>query len=82
MKNLLLTIIIAFFTFQAFSQSVPQGMRYQAVARDEAGKTLDNENISLQISLRAGEKGDVLYTERHQVTTNQLGLFSITIGEG
>src|SRR5690606_32468424 len=36
----------------------------------------------LQISLRAGEKGDVLYTERHQVTTNQLGLFSITIGEG
>ncbi|MBK7428808.1 MAG: hypothetical protein IPI60_18220 [Saprospiraceae bacterium] len=82
MKNLLLTIFVAFFTFQAFSQSVPQGMRYQAVARDEAGKTLDNENISLQISLRAGEKGDVLYTERHQVTTNQLGLFSITIGEG
>jgi hypothetical protein len=82
MKNLLLTILIAFFTFQGFSQSVPQGMRYQAVARDESGKTIDNEIISLQISLRAGEKGDVLYTERHQVTTNQLGLFSITIGEG
>lgn len=66
----------------AFSQSVPQGMRYQAVARDEAGKTIDNQTIALQISLRAGEKGEVLYTERHEVTTNQLGLFSITIGEG
>jgi acetyltransferase-like isoleucine patch superfamily enzyme len=83
MKNLLLTLlIVAFHTFMAFSQSVPQGMRYQAVARDEAGKTIDNETIMLQISLRAGEKGDVLYTERHEVTTNQLGLFSITVGEG
>jgi hypothetical protein len=83
MKNLLLTLlIVVLHTFIAFSQSVPQGMRYQAVARDEAGKTIDNETIALQISLRAGEKGDILYTERHEVTTNQLGLFSITVGEG
>jgi UDP-3-O-[3-hydroxymyristoyl] glucosamine N-acyltransferase len=81
-KIILFILFIAFNSGIVFSQSVPQGMRYQAVARDEAGKTIDGENISIQISLRAGEKGDVLYTERHQVTTNQLGLFSITIGEG
>jgi acetyltransferase-like isoleucine patch superfamily enzyme len=81
-KIILFIVFIALSTSFAFSQSVPQGMRYQAVARDESGKTIDNEMVLLQISLRAGEKGDILFTERHEVTTNQLGLFSITIGEG
>ncbi len=81
-KIILFILFIALSGSVAFSQSVPQGMRYQAVARDDAGKTIDNEKISLQISLRAGEKGDILFTERHEVVTNQLGLFSITIGEG
>ncbi|MBK7428814.1 MAG: hypothetical protein IPI60_18250 [Saprospiraceae bacterium] len=81
-KILLFIIFIALSTSFAFSQSVPQGMRYQAVARDADGKTIDNQKVSLQISLRAGEDGDILFTERHDVTTNQLGLFSITIGSG
>ncbi len=81
-KILFFILFIGLFASPIFGQSVPQGMRYQAVARDYDGKVIDNQSISLQISLKAGEKGDVLYTERHQVTTTQLGLFSITIGEG
>ena len=63
-----------------WAQSIPQGMRYQAVARDADGNVIENQRISLKISLKAGDQGDALYQEAHHVTTNQMGLFSITIG--
>ncbi len=83
MKNYLLILLFLSVTFSAIhAQMVPQGMRYQAVARDAAGKVLENQKIALRLTLKAGEQGDVYYTELQQVTTNQLGLFSLTIGEG
>ncbi len=67
----------------AFAQSVPQGMRYQAVARDLAGNPLKNTFISIRIGIRTGEAtGDLVYQETHHVTTDQGGLFAITIGGG
>jgi len=83
MKNLFLLLVFMIIGgLSAYAQQVPQGMRYQAVARDMDGKLIENQPISLQISLKAGERGEVLYTEQHRVTTNALGLFSITVGSG
>lgn len=83
MKNSLLILLFLFAALSAIqAQMVPQGMRYQAVARDASGQVIENQKVALRLTLKAGEKGDALYTELHQVTTNQLGLFSITIGEG
>lgn len=83
MKNLLLLIFMTMLCgVSAYAQQVPQGMRYQAVARDVDGQVINEQPISLQIHLRAGERGEVLYTEQHRVSTNSLGLFAVTVGGG
>ena len=83
MKNLILLLLFTMIGgLSVYGQQVPQGMRYQAVARDLDGKVIENQPISLQISLKAGERGEILYTEQHRVKTNSLGLFVVTVGGG
>ena len=65
------------------AQGVPQGMQYQAVARNNKGEILANEPVSLKMSLLTqGLTNDVYYVENHNVITNQFGLFTLVIGEG
>jgi enhancing lycopene biosynthesis protein 2 len=79
--SLLLGLLIVGQTLNA--QSVPQGMKYQAVARDMKGQTLANQDLQLRISLYADPlKKAIDYIEIHKVITNELGLFSLTVGEG
>jgi uncharacterized protein (TIGR02145 family) len=62
---------------------VPQGIPYQAVARDNAGNLIKNQNIALRFSIHDGTaNGAVVYSETHSVTTDALGLFSVKIGGG
>ncbi|GAB4290937.1 MAG: hypothetical protein Kow0068_16300 [Marinilabiliales bacterium] len=62
---------------------VPEGFNYQGVARDNQGDAITNQNISLRISIHSGSStGTQLYTETHNLTTNEFGLFSLIIGEG
>ncbi|AEE48227.1 hypothetical protein Halhy_0315 [Haliscomenobacter hydrossis DSM 1100] len=59
------------------------GMNYQAVARDVFGKLLAKQTIALKISFSSGEgEAKSHYSEIHQVTTDELGLFNLVIGEG
>lgn len=59
------------------------GMNYQAVARDAFGKLLANQNISLKLSFATNSiDNKTYYSEIHQVTTDELGMFSLVIGEG
>ena len=61
----------------------PQGIPYQAVARDNAGNLIKNQNIALRFSIHDGTaNGAVVYSETHSVTTDALGLFSVKIGGG
>ncbi len=82
----LITILSAFFFLLftgAYAQDVPLGMQYQAVARDLQGNILSNQTITLKISLVSNTKShDVYYSEIHEPTTNQLGLFTLVIGAG
>ena len=65
------------------AQGVPQGMKYQGVARDADGNVLANERIALKISLNGENTPKLInYSEVHEVLTNQLGLFTLTVGEG
>ncbi|WP_018622690.1 hypothetical protein [Spirosoma luteum] len=68
----------------AFGQMVPRGMKYQAVARDLTGAVMANQEIALKINLTSPQAkgGQVHYSETHTVTTNQFGLFTLTVGEG
>ena len=66
----------------AFGQS-PDKFKFQAVARDAANLPYSNANIAVRVSLvRDGVSGVVDYSERHEVTTTDLGVFDLEIGGG
>lgn len=86
MKHIFKFSILVFWLFlnqNMYAQSVPQGMRYQAVARDLSGNPLKNTYISIRIGIRSGDaNGDLVYRETHHVTTDNGGQFAITVGGG
>lgn len=68
----------------SYSQMIPKGMYYQAVARNLEGKVIANERVGMKIilySIRDGQRVDY-YSEIHETTTNAQGLFNLIIGEG
>lgn len=82
-KHLILAIAFCLASLFAFAQSVPQGINYQAVARDSKGAPLSLQDIGLRVSLRAGDAtGKTVYEELHQLKTNELGMFQLVIGQG
>ncbi len=84
MKKLLILIsLTVLFVPLMNSQTVPQGMKYQAVARDLSGEVMANQQVFLKIQLYSNIDSPMIhYTEAHATSTNQFGLFSLVIGEG
>jgi len=75
--------ILALLTFSGLlNAQAPQLIRYQGVARDAAGMPIANGTIQVQFEIHnTSAIGPVIYTENHTgVTTNQFGLFNLTIG--
>lgn len=69
-------------TITVLSQA-PEGLNYQAIARDGNGSLLANQAIQVRFSLHSGSPvGAVTYAETHNSTTNDYGLFSLIIGAG
>jgi hypothetical protein len=64
--------------------TVPGGINYQAVARDNYGKEIVNTDIEVQFTIRSGSPtGTVVYQEVFtDVTTSRYGVFSLVIGKG
>jgi hypothetical protein len=76
---LLLTFLTA---LQTFSQT-PQAINYQAVARNAQGLIIPAQNINIRFSIIDGSvSGTVLYQETQSATTNNYGLFTLSIGKG
>jgi hypothetical protein len=83
MKKIILTTFAIFIAaIQLCFAQVPQGMSYQAVARDAGGIILSNQNICIQSAITDGSGGAVAYKETFNINTNQLGLFTLKIGTG
>ncbi len=68
---------LVFISFSLFSQ-VPQGFSYQAVARDAEQNPLVNTSMVVHFSIYSGTD-ELIWKEMHDVTTNDLGLFSLVI---
>ncbi|MEO0788387.1 MAG: hypothetical protein AAFY36_06995 [Bacteroidota bacterium] len=66
----------------ALAAQVPQGINYQAVARDGNGDILSNQNVTVVFNLRNSSNGFIDYVETHNTSTNEFGLFNVIIGEG
>tara|TARA_B100000963_G_scaffold59490_1_gene47519 strand:+ start:2902 stop:5322 length:2421 start_codon:yes stop_codon:yes gene_type:complete len=59
------------------------GINYQGAATDSDGAKLVDQNISLRTSvLQGGVEGTISYSETHNTTTDQFGLFNVVIGQG
>ena len=85
MKTQLRILLLIFFCLSIESNyaQAPQAIPYQAVARDNAGNLLANQNISLRFGIfpvPAG--GTLIYQETHSVTTNAFGFFTVNVGQG
>ena len=80
--NLVLAFCFLIFTNILLAQA-PPFMNYQAVARDNSGAVLQNQAISVRLSIHTvTPNGTIIYQETHLDTTNQFGLFSVLIGNG
>jgi hypothetical protein len=78
---ILMLLIVA--TATDLLAQAPQSFKYQSIARDGADVLISDANIHLEISIHdLTPSGTVVYKERHNVTTNSLGLFTISVGAG
>ncbi|MCX6271665.1 MAG: collagen-like protein, partial [Bacteroidetes bacterium] len=82
MKKYFVVLVCVLSSYIVFSQS-PQAFKYQAVTRGIDGNVLVNQHIQMRLSILAGDpNGGVVYSETHNVTTNEFGLVTLNIGGG
>jgi len=82
MKKITLSMVMITIAITVLAQS-PQAFKYQAVARDNAGNVLANQNVSFKIVIeKESISGPAVYREIHDTTTNELGLVNLEIGNG
>ena len=85
-KLFLLFLTVNFIQPISWSQQSPQGIPYQAAARSLDGSLIADRTIGIQFTLYFFEnESDIRkdhYSEFHRITTDALGLFSVTIGKG
>ena len=77
-----LLIVCIFVGVPFFLHSQDQGFNYQAVASDDFGEPLANEEIDVRFLIKSGNpNGPNVYQEDHNnIRTNAFGLFSVVIG--
>ena len=77
---LTLTMLLALATAQA---QAPQAFSYQAIATDNLGKELTDRAIGIRASVLQGSPaGTAVWVETHAVSTDEFGLFTLSIGQG
>jgi hypothetical protein len=82
MKKLIISFLLLLLLMEVKSQ-VPQGINYQAVARNNSGAVIPAQNVNVRFSiLDVTATGTILYQETHAATTNNFGLFTVVIGRG
>lgn len=82
MKKCILMLFLGIMIFHAFAQT-PEGIIYQAEARDSEGNLYKNVSLDVQISiLQDHTEGDIVWVGNHQITTNNYGMFVLVIGTG
>jgi hypothetical protein len=78
MKSLILILFACIYTCIAEAQA-PRKIPYQAVARNNQGDPIANQNISVRFQIQDSLL-NTLFQEDQQTSTNTLGLFQLQIG--
>ena len=83
MKNIIALCIFFGTTFMAFGQVAPSSINYQSILRNSNGSAVPNQNISVRFSVLQGSTlGTYVFQEEHTVTTTDIGLINLKIGQG
>jgi microcystin-dependent protein len=83
MKQFTLFFACTLIAFCMHAQNSGKGFSYQAVARGADGEILISQNIELQFGLYPGQGATTpSWQETHVATTDQFGVFSVTVGKG
>jgi len=89
MKKELLFIALCFCTAlslmgQVSGEQQAPGFNFQALARDAGGKLMPMQSLEMRVFLfqHEGPSKNTLYAETHEIVTDDLGLFSLSIGNG
>jgi hypothetical protein len=82
-KQIVIGMLLACSTLLVAQTNAPNGINYQAIARNQNGSVYVNQNVSVRISILSGSaQGTLLYSETHTAQTNVFGLFNLAIGRG
>lgn len=82
MKRLLLTLIVFGLCLMVIGQE-PESFSYKTIVRAATGEPIASKTVSIRVSIVLETNPEsVIYSELHHPLTNQLGLVSLTIGEG
>ena len=72
-----LLLILLCFPLIVFGQNFPQGINYQAFARDTNGNVMMNQVLTIKFSIISDTTTSTIsWQETHPVTTNDYGLFT------
>ncbi|MCF8450911.1 MAG: hypothetical protein K9G49_13645, partial [Taibaiella sp.] len=81
-KAAYLLLLTCCFAVRSYAQA-PQGIPYQASARNSGGAVLASTSISVRFTIRESiSTGTITYRETHTATTSTDGIFSLTVGQG
>ena len=80
MKKIILGFLLVFISITSYSQGVPQGINYQAIARDTLGNEILNQNLTIKLTVLSN--GTNVWEELHSTSTNNYGLFTLIVGQG
>jgi len=78
-KPFTIVLCLILFSMVALAQT-PQGINYQAIARDASGNALTSQKVSLRFTILTGNT--INYQETTSLTTNSFGLIAYVIGSG
>jgi hypothetical protein len=76
-------ILLAFIVLPTVNAQAPQGFNYQATVRNSAGALIINQNVLFKFNIMLNSQTSLpMYSETHQVPTDDLGQVNLTVGTG
>ena len=78
-----LLILLACLSLMNSNAQAPQGIPYQSVIRNGSGALLINQAVHIRFSIHDSTMlGTIVYQETHTTTTSNLGMITLSIGQG
>ncbi len=77
MKSYIIALSLLLLSIVSYAQA-PQGIPYQAAARNSSGGVLASTSVSVRFTIRdSTATGAIKYRETHSLTTDANGMFSV-----